>query len=679
MIAKVQTQTTSSSESKFAAVQSGVLQRKCDCGSHTIAGGECEECSKKPGVLLRQAITHGRPAVPGIVHEVLRSPGQPLDPATRAFFEPHFGHDFSRVRTHRDGRAGESARAVKAWAYTVGQDVVFGAGQYAPDTMAGRKLLAHELAHVVQQRDATYPVGGLTLADSTWEREADAAAEAAGAGRPAHVAQHVTGPQLARQKFHTETQTAPTGAAGTKVEVTRGVTAGKCAEVPKTRITADTEITRTHAAIELSYCRGRTRAGAKGELDYSDVVRRAVNAVPGLFTGGDPKQALSDLERSFKQAEPRANVRFELQVGGVKAKVTGTGKASIEGGASGEAEATVSGRVGTTGVEGGVTVSGGTEEETKVGVTIKITPGVVAPEIPNCFKCTCTDPTITFACVVHEPGTPGKTTPSPPPKETLYVPLFFEFEKTEPRTDWKDEYEKMLRLAVDRIREGYTIARIEGNASPEGPERPKRRGGFNNIDLAQARAVEAQNDLNDALKKAFTLSMRDTERLRAALGATYPVEGKGELFGATKRGEVAEKELFRHLQTTLLAPGEGETDKLAAAHVTGQGLPPEIEAEVEEQVAEFRTERPGEKKKSRSERLEAIFRPLRRALIVLNPPPAKPFSIQRPQEEIAKVVGKPMDKCLPEHEAVFLGKPIPNDWLYEGACRPKGGVGGKVE
>lgn len=89
------------------------------------------------------------------MHEVLHSPGQPLDAETRAFFEPRFGHDFSRVRVHTDVKAAESARAVNALAYTVEHDVVFGAGQYAPHAVVGKRLLAHELAHVFQQSGGT--------------------------------------------------------------------------------------------------------------------------------------------------------------------------------------------------------------------------------------------------------------------------------------------------------------------------------------------------------------------------------------------------------------------------------------------------------------------------------------------------------------------------------------------
>lgn len=92
----------------------------------------------------------GMTEAPPIVHDVLNATGQPLDSATRAFFEPRFGHDFSRVRVHSGGTAEQSPRDVAANAYTVGHDIVFGAGQYAPRTPTGRRLIAHELTHVVQ-------------------------------------------------------------------------------------------------------------------------------------------------------------------------------------------------------------------------------------------------------------------------------------------------------------------------------------------------------------------------------------------------------------------------------------------------------------------------------------------------------------------------------------------------
>jgi len=89
--------------------------------------------------------------VPHVVHEVLRSSGQPLDPTARAFMESRFGHDFSGVRVHTDAKAAESAQAVRACAYTVGRDIVFVESRYDPSGEQGRKLLTHELTHVVQQ------------------------------------------------------------------------------------------------------------------------------------------------------------------------------------------------------------------------------------------------------------------------------------------------------------------------------------------------------------------------------------------------------------------------------------------------------------------------------------------------------------------------------------------------
>jgi len=90
-------------------------------------------------------------AAPGSVASTLKKSGEPLSTATRTFFESRFGHDFSRVRIHHDKEAADSARAVASQAYTVNQHVVFARGRYAPESHTGRTLLAHELAHVVQQ------------------------------------------------------------------------------------------------------------------------------------------------------------------------------------------------------------------------------------------------------------------------------------------------------------------------------------------------------------------------------------------------------------------------------------------------------------------------------------------------------------------------------------------------
>ena len=172
-----------------------LLQRQCACG------GNCPRCQEKLGIqtnlriskpgdqyeqeadrladqvmripepsierliepeeesVRRKAIPNPTPLnsaqssceVPPIIHEVLNSPGQLLDPETRTFMESRFGHDFSQVRVHTNTKAAESAKAVNALAYTFGRDLVFQQCHYNPTTAKGRKLLAHELAHVTQQ------------------------------------------------------------------------------------------------------------------------------------------------------------------------------------------------------------------------------------------------------------------------------------------------------------------------------------------------------------------------------------------------------------------------------------------------------------------------------------------------------------------------------------------------
>ncbi len=196
---------------------SGILQRKCACGNHTGAPGECSECAKKERSLQRKTSNHAKPngdtslsVAPAIqrkltigasddpleqeadrvanqvmvkpthsvpsnaplriqrysgqttrgtntssasVDRVLASSGRPLEPALRQDMEQRFGHDFSQVRVHSDTAAAQSAREVNANGYTVGNNVVFGAGKFLLGTHDGRRLIAHELTHVIQQSD----------------------------------------------------------------------------------------------------------------------------------------------------------------------------------------------------------------------------------------------------------------------------------------------------------------------------------------------------------------------------------------------------------------------------------------------------------------------------------------------------------------------------------------------
>jgi outer membrane protein OmpA-like peptidoglycan-associated protein len=121
----------------------------CACSE---SGEPCEECQQKSPGIHRSATRPSAPAhVPRIVSDTLRSVGHPIDAASRAFFEPRFGRDFSQVRIHSDPAASESARSIGARAYTAGEHIVFDSSAYTPQNAEGKELLAHELTHVVQQ------------------------------------------------------------------------------------------------------------------------------------------------------------------------------------------------------------------------------------------------------------------------------------------------------------------------------------------------------------------------------------------------------------------------------------------------------------------------------------------------------------------------------------------------
>ena len=186
-------QTNAKTTPTFTAVRSGFLQRKCACGNPSLAAGDCAECAKKnsglqrklavgasndpleqeadrvadqvfarrsnlavsgtpPNIQRRSVQESGQSEkIPRSVDEALASSGTPLEPVLKQDMESTFGRDFSNVRVHLDAVAARSARDVNASAYTVGHNIVFGGGQFAPYANEGRRLLAHELTHVVQQ------------------------------------------------------------------------------------------------------------------------------------------------------------------------------------------------------------------------------------------------------------------------------------------------------------------------------------------------------------------------------------------------------------------------------------------------------------------------------------------------------------------------------------------------
>jgi hypothetical protein len=175
---------------KIMRSHTGAAAAATSCSCSDDEEGMCEECSQKHAAISRKPANSGSGAPPSasraVLNQMRRSPGHQLDASTRAFFEPRFGRDLSNVRVHVDSDATTSAAALNANAYTLGSDIYFGAGKYSPASNDGRKLLAHEMAHTVQQQRAGMPDSSTALRrqtvtvgriDDPMEAEADRVAD----------------------------------------------------------------------------------------------------------------------------------------------------------------------------------------------------------------------------------------------------------------------------------------------------------------------------------------------------------------------------------------------------------------------------------------------------------------------------------------------------------------------
>ncbi|MBW7885460.1 MAG: DUF4157 domain-containing protein, partial [Caldilineaceae bacterium] len=343
MSVAVHAQSTQTQTSNRQNAGGRVLQRKCACGRDAGPTGECAECRRKrplqrKGAGPASAVQAAEPAagISPAVESVLHSPGHRLDGQTRARMEQRFGHDFGQVRIHTGTQAAASARAVQAQAFTVGHDIVFGERRYDPGSSNGMRLLAHELAHVVQQRDAMFPTGGLTVASDHWEHEADTAAQAAVSGRPARIrrrAQHAMIARFVESRNVSEPD-------GSEVQVERVLTPGRCRLVPETRTETGSGISARQAFLEVNMCRGRVSGGARGEVNYGDALtdagRAAARLLTNLASGQRADQAVRTFENDLRQLTPNAQLRFNLRAPGFRLDLSGTGEASVAGGATGE-------------------------------------------------------------------------------------------------------------------------------------------------------------------------------------------------------------------------------------------------------------------------------------------------------------------------------------------------------
>ncbi|MBB2496657.1 eCIS core domain-containing protein [Aquipseudomonas ullengensis] len=278
------------------AVRNLLLQRKCACGA-TAGGGECSSCAaKREQSLQRRASGTPAAAIPASVDQVLASPGRPLDSATRQFMESRFQADFAGVRIHDDAAAAQSARDVQAQAYTVGQNIAFDSGQYRPDSPGGRFLLAHELAHTLQQqglqRSGSAPISDYGSDYQRLEMDADRAATAVLSGQPVPSVAHAGGVRLSRATGSASAPAAPAAASRSLTVTTAYMTTTHL-------VTAEASAAaggRTEASFVVDKLYVPYSKGRDGLARYQSTAGGALQAVLAM-TGGRVQESAAWQER----------------------------------------------------------------------------------------------------------------------------------------------------------------------------------------------------------------------------------------------------------------------------------------------------------------------------------------------------------------------------------------------
>lgn len=610
----VQTGVQRGGVSDLPASAKGVLQRQCACGNHA-AGDQCATCAENAAVLRRSNGEAAADEAPPSVYDALRSAGQPLDRASQAFMARQFDRDFSHVRVHTDARAAESARDVNALAYTVGNHLVFAPGQYAPGTAGGRRLLAHELVHTIQQGSApSASHGGLWVAAGSdpAESAADAAADAALRGAPvpglraapAMVSREEgagTAPRLGPRRIDFgaiyQTVPPPSGYRITRVEntdnddvkrvyldngqryritrrrwITRREGGGRA---PFTRL--EPGIDRQRVWMELEWCsnetEGRIRVGA-------NVPEQVINfVVTNVTSGGDADRALREIRLTpYTEAELRVG-RWRITAG-AEATVDVGGEATGAGGRVGVETETSAGRVGVRARVGSERVGENPLGGVQGGIVIEFTPGAPSQSRPGCrLQRETLVENIRYDCQL-ERDIPPRSEPRTrqlPRRDS--VTRFIYFDYALPRIDRRRSADGFSGIASD-LRQGFRISGVRGFASPEGPLGPGRRF-EGNIELSRERAeaalAETQRICQRELGEGQSCTAREVSptgmgelytlvRLDAQ-GVEREVEGPPQVEHATERFLAEEQEASHRTPELERRLGRARTPQARAALV----------------------------------------------------------------------------------------------------------------
>lgn len=458
------------------------VQRKC---------ASCEEEEKEHAQRKESGVSpsNGVPAPP-LVHSVLSSNGRPMDADSQHFMESRFGQDFSQVRIHTDGQAAKSAASIQAKAYTSGRNIVFGSGEYQPETDGGKRLLAHELVHVVQQGNGiSNAVQRQSTSQATASSEqAPAQTTTSGTATPAEGATpaNYTSPQARGTAPRRATLPQSTTSS---IDLTRFLCNCRLVSVTEESLSGRM---LPHPGFTYQYCRGRLTATVGGELVPQSLTTGTarlgggINYAPGEGTPG--VAADIGLEAGNTGSEPTVGGRSRLSIGDENTSVDITGGVTQELG-SGQTRADAGLGLNIGGWRIGI---GGFDllNPTR-GFGISFGRAQQGPRRDTCQQCRCP---IVYQCVLHEPPRPYQV----PVTRTVDVesPLryYFRVESTQvsPNPALQTQSVQMLDEVKRRVDAGARITGIVGYASPEWRALSTAAGAQANCDLSISRALRVR-------------------------------------------------------------------------------------------------------------------------------------------------------------------------------------------
>lgn len=597
-------------QARLTPVAGNVVQR---CGATP-----CLACSQDDdrSIMRRRATGSAEPSsLPPVVREALPSSGLPLEPSVRSYFEPRFGRDFSTVRVHTDERAARAADAIDASAFTVGSSIWFGRGMYQPAAASGQRLLAHELAHTIQQHGRTAAQRSLRLgaASDPAEAAADRVADAVLAGNP--VPQTGSGGLVIRRA--PKVSPVPNDPSQRSVEMDDGsrYRVRRIIDPQPHRTTTSGEepgpsftpkIDNDKVWLQVDWCTPGGKGDYHPQVQIGANVPAAAEAVLGqirksiLDGSKSPDEVLREARlKLFASVNITQSGRFTAGLTGGPTVQPATGKVT-----GGQLEETL--HIGNVELSAQETVSEPPGGAGRKGPDITVGVGIRIPLDPP-RKVTCqrivVTPRIIYEC---EKIVPAHDEPRKIPvthRQTHY--FYFEYAKPEfarrGRTATLDAQGKAaLRQALDA---GYRVDNIRGYASPEGPE-PKGpvdpvTGFHGNAPLSDARAVAADKWIRGICPAPSALSMRP-----GCFAEGYRRSGGGELYGKGPEGaELKGRELAQSsVQAFETEPAEEPRRTRDVMEELGKGKTPQrqvdtvwpllrrAEIDVSKQATETRTE-----------------------------------------------------------------------------------------